>query len=105
MTTKHLTVLAAVLLFATDAAAFQVNGLYYNITGENTVEVTKTPRASAPPKGDITIPTTVEYDGQTYYVTAVCDYAFNYNDDITSVSISEGITSIGKTMRSTIAML
>ena len=44
--------------------------------------------------GDITIPSSVIYEGATYPVTAVNGFTF-FQDDVTSVTISEGPTTIG----------
>ena len=46
--------------------------------------------------GDIVIPSTVTYSGNTYTVTSVSDYAFDNARDITSVSIPGTVTSLGK---------
>ena len=44
--------------------------------------------------GPLTIPETIEYNGTTYTVTQIANYAF-CNSDITSVVIPENVTSIG----------
>ena len=46
--------------------------------------------------GPITIPATIEYEGETYQVTAIADEAFQKAKDITSVTIPEGVTTIGR---------
>jgi len=45
--------------------------------------------------GDIVIPSSVTYSGNTYTVTSVSDYAFSDARDITSVSIPGTVTSLG----------
>ena len=45
--------------------------------------------------GDVTIPSTVEYQGKDYTVKSISDGAFVYCLDLTSVAIPDGITDIG----------
>ena len=45
--------------------------------------------------GPITIPATVFIDTTPYPVTAIAEYAFEFNENITSVVIENGIQSIG----------
>lgn len=90
------------MMAATSAWAdkVQIGNLYYNLNSDGTATVTY-PNESAPSqtnpssyKGDITIPATVDYGGQTYKVTAVGDSAFFYST-ITSITFSEGLNTIG----------
>lgn len=75
-----------------------VNGVwYYIVTKAKTAEVMPTPdRYQVPkPSGDIIIPASIEYEGVTCVVSTIRDSAFE-GGSITSVTISEGITTIGK---------
>ena len=45
--------------------------------------------------GDVTIEATITINGQTYQVTAIASYAFKDNQNITSLTIPAGITTIG----------
>jgi surface protein len=69
---------------------FVIDNVTYEITGEGTVTVN-----GCDQKGEVTIEPTVEINGQTYRVTAIADDAFKNNQDITSLTIPEGITTIG----------
>ena len=77
-----------------------VDGIKYEITGDNTVSVTY-PNAEQPSStnlssysGEVTVPATVVIKGKTYNVTAIGDYAF-YGANITALSLPEGITRLG----------
>ena len=81
-----------------DAYDIDINGLYYNITGENTVEVTYVEYGDGNRdffSGNINIPRRISSGGKTYTVTAIGDDAFCWCQDLTSVTIPEGVTSIG----------
>ena len=78
---------------------FEVDGIYYNFTGNNTVAVTAHGDYLIGYHGDIVIPSTVNYNGWNLMVTAIEDNAFygSYNGvGITSVKIGDYVTSIGK---------
>ena len=93
---KHLfTMLLALIAATASAQDFVVDGICYNILSEDdrTVEVTESPYDYA---GDVVIPAEVTYDGGTYSVTAIGDYAFNDCDALTSVSMPEvGMVGVG----------
>ena len=58
---------------------FLVDGIYYikNTDGENTVSVTNyNDQIYSYYEGDVIIPPTVEYEGITYNVTAIRQFAF-----------------------------
>ena len=74
---------------------FEYNGLYYSITGANTVMVTYKNTSYNSYSGDITIPETVTYDGTTYDVTAIGTRAFYHCTELTSVTIGSNVTAIG----------
>ncbi len=91
---KKLTLLLAGLLFAiqTHSQTFEVDGIAYNITNSDTVEVTsKTPVYI----GNIIIPSAVAYLGTTYNVTRIGEDAFFDCTGLTSITMPNSITSIG----------
>ena len=71
------------------ACDFEVNGIYYNITGDRTVEVTRGPYS-----GSVDIPAMTSYSGSVYRVTAIDEFAFNACSQLSSVSIPASVTSI-----------
>ena len=70
---------------------FDVDGIIYAITSENTVTLISGEGA----QGDYEIPQTVTFDGVTYTVTAIGDSAFKDNKDITQLTIPDNIEQIG----------
>lgn len=71
-----------------------VNGIQYNITSSNTVEVTH-PKRGYNYEGHIVIPRSIYYEGRTYNVTAIGDGVFNYCP-ITGITLPEGLERIGE---------
>ena len=91
---KHLfTMLLALVAATASAQDFEVDGIYYNILSEDdkTVEVTENPNDYA---GDVVIPGEVTYDGSTYSVTTIGEYAFCWCEALTSVEMPT-VTTIG----------
>lgn len=96
---------------------FNYNGLYYAITSSNTVKVVRSNMYEYGPgtnySGSITIPSTVPYNGTTYSVTAIGDFAFSQrvqdnkltangepmigdtSSPLTSVTIGSSVKTIG----------
>ena len=79
---------------------FKSGDLYYNITSENTVEVTyqKTYVGNYQGLTTATIPETVTYGGTTYSVTSINWKAFIYCTALTSITIPNSVTSIGSSV-------
>ena len=96
---KHWLATMAVLLCSVTANAhdFEVGGIYYNITSSTdlTVEVTYKGSSYNSYRGDIIIPSAVLYNGNTYTVTSIGDYAFCDCSSLTSITISENVVSVG----------
>ena len=86
----------AAIAFAYD---FQSGDLYYNITSENTVEVTYHLYGSSGNYQGLTtatIPATVTYSGTTYSVTSIGESALGYCSSLTSITIPNSVTSLGR---------
>ena len=87
-------VVLALLLPATALAYdFEVDGIYYNING-NEATVTY-PSRGLSYSGDVAIPESIVYNDVTYPVTAIGNLAFDSYSGVTSVSIPNSINSIG----------
>ena len=82
----------------TNAHDFKVDGIYYKITSSTKCAVTyKGDTYSSYSKeynGDITIPESVIYYGDTYEVTSIAPYAFYDCSGLTSVTIPNSVTEI-----------
>jgi len=100
---KHLyklsLLLLALLLPATATAHdFEVDGIYYNISGNEVYVAYKGTYAtqySNEYTGDVTIPTTVTYGGITYSVTSIGYWAFEDCSGLTNIDIPNSVTTIG----------
>ena len=92
-------VLVTAMMSALGASAysFVYNNFYYNITGTNpaTVEVTFKDTNYNSYSGNVTIPSSVIYNGVTYTVTAIGAGAFQNCDYLTGVTIPNTVKTIG----------
>ena len=79
------------------AEDFQSGDLYYNITSENTVEVTYQEQSKTNYQGltTATIPETVTYNAITFSVTRIGRSAFVDCSSLTSITIPNSVMSIG----------
>ena len=93
-------VTVAALFAATPyAAAYdcEVDGIYYSRISATEVEVTNkvfSDQNQAAYTGSITIPSSVTYNGKTFNVVSIGDYAFRDCSSITSITIPNSVTSI-----------
>ena len=77
------------------------DGLWYKVSGPDTVlllpENNKTQNYSGSysSMAGITVPATVSYEGKTYRVTAIAAEAFYFNMKTTSITLPEGLETIG----------
>ena len=77
---------------------FEVDGIYYNLINDFEVEVTYKGSLSYSYDDeyiyDIVIPSSVNYEGTTYSVISIGEYAFYDCDGLTSIEIPNSVTSI-----------
>lgn len=77
------------------------DGLWWKVSGPDTVlllpENNKTQNYSGSysSMAEITVPATVSYEGKTYRVTAIAAEAFYFNMKTTSITLPEGLETIG----------
>ncbi len=71
---------------------FEVDGYYYNIISDNSVEITYGEYEYA---GSIVIPNMVFYEESDYVVEVIGESAFSNCSALTEITIPEGVTSIG----------
>ena len=95
-----LLLLALLLPVTAVAYDFEVDGIYYDING-NEATVTyqyydeDDDAYTNDYSGDVIIPATVAYNGATYTVTSISSGAFAGSSDLTTVTIPNTVTSIG----------
>ena len=97
-----LVLLVSWLATTVDAADFEVDGIYYNVTSESTVMVVSNVGESGTGmgiggfyKGDIVIPAYVENNGVAYEVTAAKEYLFMSSTKLTSISLPHTLVDLG----------
>ena len=81
-------------------ASVKIGDLYYNIDNANkTAEVTYQSRSSSSNSsyvsGDLVIPSSIESNGNTYWVASIGNSAFAGCSGLTSVTIGSSVTTIG----------
>ena len=89
---KSILLLMFILPNIATAQDFELRNINYHIEGDHAIVTT----GSYPYSGDVTIPTTVFYNGIEYPVTAIDQAAFRNCYALTSVTIPSSITAIGE---------
>ena len=84
--------MAFILPTIANAHDFEVDGIYYNINGN---EAYVTYNEFNEYSGSVTIPSTVTYGGTTYSVTSIGEWAFSGCSGLTSINIPNSVSSIG----------
>ena len=86
------------LLLSVTASAFaveaEINGLWYELVSRVKEAKVIQNRNNVQYSGNIVIPESVEYDGDTYSVTSIGNYAFDGCWRLTSITIPNSVTSI-----------
>ena len=92
---KTILLLFSVLLpLLASADAVEIDGIYYNLVSKaKLAEVTNNPDMYS---GDIDIPETVVYEGNSYNVKTIADGVFMGCSELTSVVMPNSITTIGE---------
>ena len=94
--------LLAILFLMVGAKAFaydaEINGIYYNFSGTKATVTYLYYESSNSPSysGNVVIPASVTYNGETYTVTSIGERAFQNCYRLTSITIPESVTSIGE---------
>ena len=89
---RTLLFILAFLPMLASADPVEIGGICYNLV-EGTKEAEVTANLY---RGDITIPESIEYEGITYSVTAIGEYAFYYCTGLKSVTIPNSVATIGE---------
>ena len=98
MKTRILTLIASLFVTAMTFASIEIDGIYYDLDNENkTADVTYHQQDENNYSGvtNITIPSTILYNGETYNVTSIGWFAFANCSSLTSITIPNSVTSIG----------
>lgn len=78
--------------YALQSGTCTVDGITYQFNANQTASVIN---GTTPYSGNVVIPATFEYGGKTYQVTGIGDNTFDDCSDLTSISLPEGLLTIG----------
>lgn len=92
-----ITVVAILMPLMASAYNAEINGFYYNLNySKKTAAITWAEGSNSVYTGKVTIPSEVDYNGQTFSVTRIEVTAFSYCTGLTSVEIPNSVTSVGE---------
>ena len=86
--------LAVLLSLPMLAVEVEIDGINYELVVK-AKQATVIAKTSGKYSGEVVIPESVEHEGTAYSVTSIGDYAFCNCSGLTSVTIGNGVTSIG----------
>ena len=87
--------LAVLLSLPMLAEHVEINGINYELVAK-IKEATVKAKSNGEYSGKVVIPESVEHEGITYSVTSIGGYAFSGCSGLTSVTIPNSVTSIGR---------
>ena len=90
---KLMTAMLLLCCTVVNAQTFEVDGIPYGILSEE--EKTVSVSTGGEYTGAVTIPASVNYNGEVYSVKSIDNNAFYNCTSLASINISEGVTSIG----------
>ena len=79
-----------------DCITFEIDGKYYRVLDESTLSVMANSDEATLYSGDVVIPDSVTYAGQTFAVTCIESNAFDGCFELTSVVIPNSVETIGE---------
>lgn len=85
--------LALFAVMQAQAYDVEIDGIYYNLN--NTTMEAEVTYSGYTYSGSISIPSSITYSDNTYIITRIGDYAFNYCTGLTSTTIPNTVKSIG----------
>ena len=99
MKQNYLKLMMLCLFFITGMSTYaydcEVDGIYYDLnTTNHTANVTYAPLGGSY-SGIVNIPEYIEYNGVTYTIVSIGDYAFSNCNGLTELTIGNSVTSIG----------
>lgn len=99
MKKRLLLIMCLCLLAGMNAFAYQelIGGIAYNFSGNEATVTYISGGSTNQYSGDVVIPASVTYNGNTYTVTKIGEYSFQGCYNLTSVTIPESVTTIVRT--------
>lgn len=97
MMKKYFAAAAAVMcLLGARAEVFEVDGISYRPVSSDASVCEVTYPVSGVYSGDVALPAEVSFEGETFLIAGVGDYAFAGSENLTSVTLPASVTSVGR---------